>query len=244
MKYFLEIAYKGTRYHGWQLQENAHSVQAELNQALKYTLRQEVETIGSGRTDTGVHCKQQFVHFEVEALTDIPKILYQLNKCLPEDIYVHQIREVHSEAHARFDALSRSYEYHITQVKDPFSLGLAYFYPQPLAIHAMNEAAKALFNYEDFEAFSKVKTDVKHFRCNIYRADWEVVGKHLIFHIKANRFLRGMVRTIVGTLLDVGRGQQPIESFEKIIQTKTRRQAGRAVPPQGLYLTAVEYPFL
>jgi len=243
MRYFLEIAYRGTAYNGWQVQDNTDkTVQGFLNRALKNTLRHEVETVAGGRTDAGVHCKRQFVHFDVPDVLDSNAFLYKVNRCLPEDIYVSDLLAVQPTAHARFDAVSRSYEYHISLAKNPFLEGLAVRYWFPLDIDLMNETAAKLFQYNDFEAFSRTHTDVKTFLCDIYRAEWIRQGNDLVFYIRANRFLRGMVRTIVGTLLEVGRGKLSTEDFEAIIQSKKRTSAGKSAPPQGLFLTDVSYP--
>ncbi len=244
-RYFLEIAYKGTRYHGWQAQENTTlTVQGELNRALGFILRQPVvETIGSGRTDTGVHCKSQYVHFDTaNPIENIPKFIFSLNRCLPPDILVKNCLPVHPEANARFSALSRAYEYHITREKDPFSKDLSYQFAYALNLNAMNEAAAFLLQYDDFQSFSKVKTDVKTFQCKVMHAYWQATDTGCIFHIKADRFLRGMVRAIVGSLLDIGLGKRTIADFRQMIEVKDRTQAGRAVPPQGLFLCQVEYP--
>ncbi|WP_448519512.1 tRNA pseudouridine(38-40) synthase TruA [Rhodoflexus sp.] len=244
-RYFLEIAYKGTNYHGWQAQENTTStVQGELNRALGFILRQSaVETIGSGRTDTGVHCKSQYVHFDAEkAIEDISKFIYSLNRCLPPDILVKNCLPVRPEANARFSALSRAYEYHITREKDPFSKDLSYQFAYILDVEAMNRAAAILLAYDDFQSFSKVKTDVKTFRCNIFYAFWEATQTGYIFRIKADRFLRGMVRAIVGSLIDVGLGKSTADDFRSMIEVKDRTKAGRAVPPHGLFLCEVSYP--
>ena len=244
-RYFLEIAYKGTRYHGWQAQENAAlTVQGELNRALSFILRQPIlETIGSGRTDTGVHCKSQYVHFDVENQIDnIEKFIFSLNRCLPPDILVKNCLPVTVDADARFSALSRAYEYHITRKKDPFTQDLSYQFHYNLNLDAMNEASSLLLVYDDFQSFSKVKTDVKTFRCKIIHAYWQATDNGCVFYIKANRFLRGMVRAIVGSLLDIGLGKRTITEFRQIIEAKDRTQAGRAVPPQGLFLCQVEYP--
>lgn len=245
MRYFLEISYKGTNFHGFQEQEGVKTIQGEVNRILKDLLGHEIISVGSGRTDTGVHCRKQFMHFDTpKEIADKDNFLYRLNRLLPAEILTDQIFEVGEEVSARFAAGSRSYEYHITRLKNPFLTELAYFYPiRRLDIGKMNEAAKILFQYTDFEAFSKVKTNVMSFICHIKTAEWkeEPNGK-LVFYISADRFLRGMVRAIVGTLLDVGKGTLSIADFEKIIQSKDRRNAGRAVPPQGLYLVEVSYP--
>jgi tRNA pseudouridine38-40 synthase len=241
MRYFIELAYRGTRYHGWQIQANALSVQETFNKSLRTLLKEEVITIGSGRTDTGVHALQQFVHFDTEkTLTPDPHI-YQLNALLPPDIVVKHICQVSAQAHARFDAVARKYEYRITTGKNPFLPDMCYLYTKPLDIYRMNEAASLLLRYTDFECFSLVKTDVKHFNCQIHAAYWEVSGDLLVFHIQANRFLRGMVRAIVGTLMEIGLGKLTLAGLQNIIQSKDRKQAGRSVPPGGLFLTQVHY---
>ncbi len=244
MRYFLEISYNGGQYHGWQAQENTtQTVQGELDKALGLLLRQTVATVGSGRTDTGVHCRSQFVHFDLEAgIPDPGQFLYRLNRCLPPDIAALALHPVQAEAHARFSALSRSYEYHLARQKSPLDLGYAYQYSTPLVVADMNLAAAKMLAHRDFESFSRVKTEVKTFRCHLHHAYWEPKGNHLIFYIQADRFLRGMVRTIVGTLLDIGRGHLPVEAIETILQSRDRTLAGRSVPPEGLYLTAVSYP--
>jgi tRNA pseudouridine38-40 synthase len=243
MRYFIELSYKGTNYHGWQIQENADSVQAQLNKALATILRQPIETLGSGRTDTGVHATQQFAHFDIEnPVADATKLVYRLNAILPFDIAVKQIFLVSDETHARFDAISRSYEYHITTQKSPFLKDLSYFFPNSVDIKLMNEAATKLLGEKDFASFSKVHTDVNNFFCTISRAEWEQKADMLIFHITANRFLRGMVRAIVGTLLEVGLKKITVSDFENIITLKNRNTAGRNAPPEGLFLTEVKYP--
>jgi tRNA pseudouridine38-40 synthase len=245
LRYFLEIAYKGSLFHGFQEQEGVMTIQGEVNRVLKDLLGHEIDSVGSGRTDTGVHCRKQFMHFDTtKEIVDTANFIYRLNRILPMDILVKQIFPVRDELSARFSASSRSYEYHITRVKNPFLLDLAYFYPMPrLDVNKMNEATKILFKYNDFEAFSKVHTEVMHFICHIKEAKWEEeANDKLVFYISADRFLRGMVRAIVGTLLDIGKGKISIADFEKVIESKDRRKAGQAVPPQGLYLVDVSYP--
>ncbi len=248
MRYFLELAYKGTAYHGWQLQANAHSVQAELNAAMATVLRRPIETVGSGRTDTGVHALQQFVHFDSsEKLENIPQILLRLNAVLPRDIVVKDLFPVRPDAHARFDADYRRYEYRICPVKNPFLQDACFFNFKPLRIDLMNEASQLLLGYEDFECFSRVKTEVNHFRCRIDEAYWEQRSdwpqtQLLVFHIRADRFLRGMVRTIVGTLLWVGHEKITTREFEQVMLSNDRKRAGQAVLSQGLFLTEVHYP--
>lgn len=243
MRYFFEIAYQGTNYHGWQRQTNAISVQQVVEEALSTLLRKETQILGSGRTDTGVHCKQQFFHIEVEEpIADLDNLTYRLNNFLPEDIAIHSACRVTDDAHARFTATSRSYQYFITQRKDAFSAPFKYFFNRSLDIKTMNEAAALLIGMHDFESFSRVKTDVNNFNCDIKAAFWIEEGETLVFNITANRFLRGMVRAIVGTLLDVGTGKLSITDFSAIINSKDRQKAGAAAPAHGLYLTAVEYP--
>lgn len=197
--------------------------------------------MGSGRTDTGVHAKQQLVHFDTEhALTE--ELVYKLNKMLPMDIAVHHLYVVADNAHARFDALSRAYEYHIHTHKDPFKNGVSYYFPFPLSIEALNKASTYLVALQDFTSFSKVHTDVSNFDCDVMEAYWEQTDEGLVFHVKANRFLRGMVRALVGTLLEVGTGKKQPEWVKEVLLAKDRSVAGRAVPPDGLFLTKVVYP--
>lgn len=241
MRYFIELAYRGTAYHGWQVQPNAPSVQAEVNRALHTLLRYPVETVGSGRTDTGVHAEQQFVHLD----TDVPLVnahVYPLNALLPKDIVVKGIFPVADAAHARFDAISRSYQYRILYHKNPFREGLFYLYYRSVSVSLLHEAAAVLPSYSDFQSFSKVHTEVDHFRCTLHEARWEESEHGLVFHVTANRFLRGMVRALVGTLLSVGEGKLSVTQFEEVIRSKDRKRAGRAVPPEGLFLTKVDYP--
>ncbi|MCC5939696.1 MAG: tRNA pseudouridine(38-40) synthase TruA [Lunatimonas sp.] len=241
-RYFLELAYQGTNYHGWQIQENATSVQEVVQRALSTILRTPIQIMGSGRTDAGVHAKQQFAHFECLSIGDKNDFLKKINSVLPPDIGVFQVYEVKDDANARFAAQWRSYEYVIGMRKNPFEDGLVWRCFYELDITQMNLAADLLLNYDDFESFSRIKTETKHFRCKIKNAYWEQKDHHLLFHITANRFLRGMVRAIVGTLVLVGRGQLGLGDFEEIIQAKRRVAAGASAPPQGLYLSKVVYP--
>ncbi len=241
MRYFIELSYKGTNYHGWQIQPDASSVQEEITKALATILQEKILLIGAGRTDAGVHASQMFAHVDtVKKLTD--DYVHKLNAILPNDIVIKSIKEVSDETHARFDAVSRTYEYRILLGRDPFLLDITWqLHQKNLQIEKMNEAANLLFEYEDFESFSKVKTDVNTFNCTIMKAVWTLEDKHLIFHIKANRFLRNMVRAIVGTLLEVGLGKKTVEDFRKIIESKKRSEAGLSVPAKGLFLTEVCY---
>jgi len=243
MRYFLELSYKGTHYSGWQIQANAHTVQAELNQALSVLLKSEMTTMGSGRTDTGVHALHQVVHFDTpEAIQDPDHFLYQLNALLPKDIAVHKLRLVQAEAHARFDAQRRAYKYFIRKFKDPFASQDAYFFNQRLDIDKIRAAIEIIKNWQDFEAFSRVKTEVNHFDCKIFEAKWELSDKGYVFYSAADRFLRGMVRAVVGTLLDVGTGRMTTTELQEVLKSRDRRKAGRAVPAEGLYLCEVKYP--
>ena len=241
MRYFIELSYKGTNYHGWQIQPDASSVQEEITKALATILQEKILLVGAGRTDAGVHASQMFAHVDtVKKLTD--DYVHKLNAILPNDIVIKSIKEVSDDTHARFDAVSRTYEYRILLGRDPFLLETTWqLHQKNLQIEKMNEAANLLFEYEDFESFSKVKTDVNTFNCTIMKAVWTLEDKHLIFHIKANRFLRNMVRAIVGTLLEVGLGKKTVEDFRKIIESKKRSEAGLSVPAKGLFLTEVCY---
>ena len=241
MRYFFEIAYKGTNYHGWQKQLNAVSVQGVLEKTFSVFFQDTITITGSGRTDSGVHCEQQFFHVDIEKEFDIEECLYRLNTFLPPDISILSIRKVKPEAHARFDATERRYEYRISRVKNPFLTDTAYRFLKPLDLDEMNLAASLLMEYKDFQCFSKIKTDAATFNCNITRAEW-VDNDLIIFYVSANRFLRGMVRAITGTLLDVGQGKTTVKDFEEIIRSKDRKKAGVSTPPQGLFLTHVDYP--
>lgn len=242
-RFFLEISYNGTAYHGWQVQPNAHTVQAELTEKLSVLLKHEINLVGSGRTDTGVHCRQQFAHFDTNReLDDLPGFTHKLNAFLPEDIFIARIRPVTPDAHARFSALSRTYEYWLSIRKNPLLPKLAYCFSKEVDVDKMNYAAALLLSYEDFKAFSKVHADVKHHRCDVMYARWKPKGEVWVFTIRANRFLRGMVRLITGSLLEVGTGRLGIEDFEERIKQKTRGNERFSVPAHGLYLTQVTYP--
>ncbi len=242
-RYFVQCSYKGTNFHGWQIQPNAVSVQEVFEKALTTILREKISVVGAGRTDTGVHASFFVFHFDVETATFEPeKLVYKLNSFLPPDVAVQKIEPVTGETHARFSALSRTYNYFISTEKNPFTTETAYFYHKPLDIETMNEAAKVLFGYEDFTSFSRLHTDVKTNNCKIYRAEWTRENNQLIFTIKADRFLRNMVRAIVGTLLEVGRGKLSVKEFRKIIESKDRGAAGASAPAHGLFLTGIEYP--
>ncbi|MFY8214268.1 MAG: tRNA pseudouridine(38-40) synthase TruA [Flavobacterium sp.] len=243
MRYFIQFSYNGGGYHGWQIQPNALSVQEVLTQALTTILGTAVELTGAGRTDAGVHAKQMFAHLDVEQEIDTEKLVYKLNAFLPKDISVANFFAVSDEAHARFDASKRTYEYHIHTQKNPFLTALSWYYQQTLDVDLMNEAAKLLIKHTDFQCFSKVHTDVATFDCAIVEAHWTQQKEELVFTISADRFLRNMVRAIVGTLINVGLHKTSLAEFEQIIRSKNRSEAGFSVPAHGLYLTQIEYPY-
>ncbi|MES2279308.1 MAG: tRNA pseudouridine(38-40) synthase TruA [Bacteroidota bacterium] len=243
-RYFIELAYNGTNYHGWQIQPNAVTVQELLNKALSTILRQPVETTGCGRTDTGVHATTFFVHFEALVISHQSLEVRSLNALLPYDIAIKRIIPVTPEAHARFDATLRSYEYHLHFQKDPFKHGFSWLQRDVPDLDLMNRAATILMEYTDFSCFSKSNTQVFTNNCKISRAEWVKDGDGMVFHISADRFLRNMVRAIVGTLLMVGRKEIEPEAVRAIIASKNRSKAGTSVPACGLYLTEVKYPYL
>jgi tRNA pseudouridine38-40 synthase len=242
-RYFAQISFKGTHYHGWQIQPNAVSVQEVVEKAFSVILREEISVVGAGRTDTGVHASFYVLHFDTsEEIRDCKKLVFRLNSFLPADIAVQKIWPVPKDAHARFSAISRTYHYYITTEKNPFQTETAFCYRGKPDVAKMNEAAEILFEYDDFTSFSRLHTDVKTNLCKIYQADWEMEGEILVFKIKADRFLRNMVRAIVGTLLEVGKGKLSLEGFRKIIEKKDRKAAGTSAPGQGLFLVDAEYP--
>lgn len=244
MRYFIKFSYKGTNYHGWQYQPNATSVQETLTKALSVVLNSELEIMGAGRTDTGVHAREMFAHFDFKKEIETQTLIHKLNSFLPKDIAVSDIIPVHEDAHARFDATKRTYEYHINTTKNVFLEELSWYYHQRLDVNLMNEAAKILLNHIDFQCFSKVHTDVNTFNCKITEAYWKEANNQLIFTISADRFLRNMVRAIVGTLVYVGLGKITLEDFNTIIESKDRGKAGFSVPAHGLYLTEVKYDYI
>lgn len=243
MRYFIQLSYKGTAYHGWQVQKNARSVQELVNKALSTVLRSPIETLGCGRTDTGVHARQLFAHFDYEKEFSPDKVLIALNGLLPHDIAVQDIFEVADNAHARFDAIARTYEYHICFDKDPFLTNFAWHIHQRPAIDEMNRACSILIDHADFSCFSKSHTQVKTNICKISEAMWKMDDKELVFYITADRFLRNMVRAIVGTMLQIGKGELSSDQFVQILESKDRSMAGMSVPAEGLYLCKIEYPY-
>ncbi len=244
MRYFIELAYNGTKYHGWQYQPNASSVQETLNKALSTILKTTIDVVGAGRTDTGVHAKQMFAHFDFDSEINETQLVHKLNSFLPKDIAVFNIHLVHDDAHARFDATKRTYEYHIHQQKDVFENENSLYYQNELHVEKMNQACTLLFEHTDFECFSKVNTDVNTFNCKIYEAHWKQDNDRLVFTISADRFLRNMVRAIVGTMINIGLEKISLADFTKIIESKDRNQAGFSVPAHGLYLTKIEYDYI
>lgn len=248
MRYFAELAYNGKHYHGWQTQPGQASIQGTINQALSTILNTPTEVVGCGRTDAGVHARQYFLHFDY-AGSELPKAFRRrLNKLLPGDIAVYRLFEVQSDAHARFDATHRAYEYHIDFYKNPFGIGTRYHfpYPQPLNVEAMQEAADLLLRYDKFYPFCKSNTDVKTMRCALRRAGWTGSPKEgqMVFHIASDRFLRGMVRLIVGMCLNVGLQKLKLDTVKRAMDRQERLERSWSAPPDGLYLTDIRYPYI
>ena len=241
MRFFIEISYKGTNYHGWQVQPNATSIQSEINKALSTILNIKTKVTGAGRTDTGVHAKQMFAHFDYLQELDINESISRLNRVLPADIVIHNIYKVHEDSNCRFDAISRTYNYYIIQKKDSFNTD-AYIIYKRLDLIAMNEASLFLLGKKDFTSFSKKNTQNRTNDCHVMFAKWEQKEEKLIFTIKADRFLRNMVRAIVGTLLKVGAGKILPKDINTIIAKRDRCSAGVSVPANGLFLSEIEYP--
>lgn len=243
-RYFIYLAYDGTNYHGWQIQPNGVSVQECLMNALATFLRKEIEVVGAGRTDTGVHASLMVAHFDYDGEPlDPEQVAEKLNRILPPDISVYEVRRVKPDAHARFDATSRTYKYYVATHKYPFDrLYRCRMHPS-LDFDRMNEAAQVLYDYTDFTSFSKLHTDVKTNNCRITHAQWTLQDAHTwVFTIRADRFLRNMVRAIVGTLFEVGLGKMTVEEFRRVIERKDRCEAGTSVPAQGLFLINIQYP--
>lgn len=244
-RYFIHLAYNGAGFHGWQIQPNAHAVQAEIRHALTILTGEPIQLAGAGRTDTGVHARQFFAHFDTQLLMDKPELfqlVYKLNRFLPQSIIIYEIFRVKPDIHARFSAISRTYRYYISRQKDPFSNGLSWVYTSNLDVNAMQHAAGIINAYTDFTCFSKTRTQTKTNDCKIFESYFEINGSLLIYHVKANRFLRNMVRAIVGTLIEVGKGNIGNEELKRIIENGTRSDAGMSVPACGLFLEEIEYP--
>lgn len=241
MRYFLEVSYKGTNYSGFQSQKNANTIQDEIEKALFILLRQNIRLTGSSRTDAGVHALQNYFHFD--SATDLSNsILYNLNAILPSDIVCKNIIEVKSNAHCRFDAISREYKYIIYQQKNPFLKDTAFYFPYSIDFKAINGAAYLLMKGTDFTSFSKKNTQVKNFVCKVYKSEWYFENQCLYYHIIANRFLRGMVRALTATMLKVGRGKLTLSEFKAIIDSKDSTKTNFAAPAQGLQLVTVQFP--
>jgi tRNA pseudouridine38-40 synthase len=250
MRFFLKLSYDGTLFHGWQSQPNANSVQSTIEKALSTILRQQISIVGAGRTDTGVHAKTMYAHFDVDSLNIQPeKLAVSLNRLCGKGITINNILPVTDDAHARFDATSRTYKYFAYYGETPFLTNNAWKIPYPIDVEKMNEAAEILLQTEDFTSFAKLHSDAKTNICNVTEAQWSEIslpfapeGECLVFTIRANRFLRNMVRAVVGTLVDVGRGKLTLDEFRSVIDQKNRSAAGTSMPPYALYLWDVEYP--
>ena len=241
MRYFIHLAYNGTNYCGWQTQPDLPTVQLTLEQALTTLLRQPIAVVGCGRTDTGVHASDFYAHFTTEQPVDCAQLTFKLNSLLPADIAIFNIFPVRENAHARFDATARTYQYHVASQKLPFRQEFVCRVFFDLDVEKMNAAAEILYQYEDFTSFSKLHTQTATNNCNVMYAHWNVIDNELIFTIKANRFLRNMVRAITGTLIDVGRGKITLDDFRNIIESRNRCNAGTSLPAKALFLTEVEY---
>ncbi len=243
-RYFIFISYKGTSYHGWQIQPNSVTVQKVLNDALSVVLSENISSLGAGRTDTGVHALNFCAHFDSLShdLATTENLVFRLNGFLPEDISVNSIKKVATDANARYSAISRTYKYYISRIKDPFFNNSSWFLHGNIDILKMNEACSLLFNHSDFTSFSRLHSNTKNNICKIIDAKWEETGTRLVFTIKANRFLRNMVRAIAGTLVEIGFGKMNLTEFEEIISAGDRCRAGKSAPAKGLFLTDIEYP--
>jgi len=243
-RYFIFISYKGTSYHGWQIQPNSVTVQKILDEALSVVLNEKISTIGAGRTDTGVHATFFCAHFDSisKDLLSLGNLIFRLNQYLPSDISVFSLKKVVPDASARYSAVSRTYKYHISRTKDPFTLYSSWYLHGSIYIDAMNEACNLLLQYSDFTSFSRLHSGAKSNICKIYNSDWQEADNRLVFTIKADRFLRNMVRAIVGTMVEVGFGKMNLKEFEDIILAKDRCKAGKSAPAKGLFLADIEYP--
>ncbi|MDE7110005.1 MAG: tRNA pseudouridine(38-40) synthase TruA [Muribaculaceae bacterium] len=252
MRYFLKLSYNGTRFHGWQSQPNAVSVQRNIEEALSIVTRLPINIVGAGRTDAGVHAREMFAHFDVPfAVPDKSRFLNSINRLVGKDVAFDDLIEVSDEAHARFDAIERTYKYFITYNKSPFVYDYSCFMPHELNVDAMNEAAKILLTTSDFTSFAKLHSDAKTNLCEVREAHWNKSGEDfpfmpngLVFTISANRFLRNMVRAVVGTLVEVGRGRVTTDGFRDIILSKNRSSAGMSMPAEGLFLWEIKYPYI
>lgn len=241
----MKLSYNGAPFHGWQVQPNAVSVQSTIEEALSTVLRENISIVGAGRTDTGVNARQMYAHFDYDKeIPDFGKLINSLNRLVGKDIAIYDIIKVADDAHARFDATARTYKYFVTHQKSPFLYPLSWHCPQSLDYEKMNEACEVLKRHIDFTSFSKLHTDVKTNNCRIDYAHWQKEGEMMVFTITADRFLRNMVRAVVGTLVEVGRGKISVDEFEQIILKKDRCSAGTSMPPQALFLWKVDYDYI
>ncbi len=243
-RYFLFLSYRGTNFHGWQIQPEAATVQKTLDSALSLVLNEEISTVGAGRTDAGVHALIFCAHFDSNrsSLAEDKKLVFRLNRLLPADIAIKSIRRVVPDASARYSAVARTYEYYISGIKDPFTDSSSWFIHGKTDLSVMNEACDILMKHNDFTSFSKLHSDTRTNVCSIYFAHWAERENGFVFTIRADRFLRNMVRAIVGTMIDIGSGKLNLKMFEEIIMAKDRSRAGRSAPAKGLFLTEIEYP--
>jgi tRNA pseudouridine38-40 synthase len=241
-RYFIKLAYSGSPFNGWQIQPNAPTVQEELEKALFTVLRQKINVVGCGRTDTGVHASEFFAHFETDLDFDVSKLPFKLNCIIPFEIAIYDIWKVSADFHARFTATSRTYHYFINQVKDPFNFNKSWYLHQDLDLDKMNEACQYLLGEQDFTSFSKLHTQTRTNICTVTEAKWVQVGHQIRFTVTANRFLHNMVRAIVGTSVNVGKGKITPKDFNEIIAAKSRQKAGASVPAHGLFLVGIGYP--
>ena len=243
MRYFLFFSYNGKSYHGWQKQKKSITVQEKIEESLSILLKEKIEVVGAGRTDAGVHAKQMVAHLDVDEIIDnSKKLVFKLNQFLSNDISIKSIKSVKNNAHARFDAISRTYKYHINKEKDVFLDQYGYYINYSLNKKKIMEAIKIIVSNNDFKCFAKSKTDVTNYICDVLDAKWLESDQEYIFEITANRFLRNMVRSIVGTLIDIGSGKTSLKDFVEIIKSKDRSMAGYSVPARGLFLTKIDYP--
>ena len=241
MRYFIDISYDGSNYHGWQIQPNADTVQHQINLAFSTILNEEINVLGAGRTDTGVHAKKMIAHFDTNQTMDFEKFKYRINGFLKNDISLNDIYKVKEDAHARFSAISRTYEYRVSRTKNPFSVN-SYFLLRDLDFQSMKKACKFLHGNHDYTSFAKLHSENYTNNCEVFIANWKEDENLLIFTIKANRFLRNMVRAIVGTLIEIGEGKISFSDIETILMSKDRAKAGYSVPANGLSLIDIEYP--
>ena len=240
-RYFLEVSYLGTNYGGFQVQKNAITIQSEVEKALGILFHTSLSLTGSSRTDAGVHASQNYFHFDIDRIISAD-VVYNMNALLPKDIAVIGLKRVKHDSHCRFDAIARKYDYHIYRYKNPFLVDRAYYYPYTLDINTLQEAADVLFTYRDFKAFSKRRTQVQTYECSIVESQWSVKEGRVTYHVKGNRFLRGMVRGLVGTMLRVGRGKMSLQEFRRIIEDRNPAFVDFSVPAKGLFLKEVIYP--